>query len=130
MVKIDLSGIGEGALSERFNLELQRVLENIYDPNTDPKKVRKITIEVSFAADDNRDVVGTSIKTKTSLVPSRSIDTKILMGMDSTGKILGAELKSGVKGQMMIDVDGDVATDIGDKVPAANVVGFNRLQGQ
>ena len=45
---IDLSGLADGAVSERFQLELQRVLENIADPNTDPKKARTLTLTLTL----------------------------------------------------------------------------------
>lgn len=40
----NLSEMSNGAVNERFNYELQKVVENICDPNTDPKKKRKITL--------------------------------------------------------------------------------------
>ena len=117
MPKIDLGTFANGSLAERFDLELQKALENIADPNTDFKTARKITMEVTLkAADDNRDVISTSVRAKIKLAPARDIETTILMDMDTKGKIVGSELKSGVKGQTFIDNEGDIANDIGDKI--------------
>ncbi|MGE6718691.1 replication terminator protein [Peribacillus frigoritolerans] len=113
---IDLNTFAEGALSERFNNELQRVLENIADPNTDPKKTRKLTMTVAFNADEKRDVIFTSVLAKLSLAPAKQIEAKLMMDFDGNGKITGAELKSGVKGQTFIDTDGDISTDQGEKI--------------
>jgi hypothetical protein len=38
------------------------------------------------------------------------------MDYDSNGKVTGAELKSGVKGQTFLDPEGDVADDKGNKI--------------
>lgn len=46
----NLSEMSNGAVNERFNYELQKVVENICDPNTDPKKKRKITLTWKLAA--------------------------------------------------------------------------------
>ncbi|MCT4573522.1 replication terminator protein, partial [Bacillus thuringiensis] len=51
---IDLNSFADGALFERVNIELKKVLENIADPNTDPKKVRKINITIAVAGDQQR----------------------------------------------------------------------------
>jgi hypothetical protein len=45
---INLTEFADGAVAERVNIELQKVLENLTDPNTDPKKVRTITVEISM----------------------------------------------------------------------------------
>ena len=37
---IDLNKFAGGALSEKVNTELEKILQNIQDPNTDPEKVR------------------------------------------------------------------------------------------
>lgn len=113
---IDLTDFAGGAVAERFNIELQRVLENIADPNTDPKKPRKLILTLTVKADENRDIANVSIQTKTSLVPAKDIETKIVMDYDAKGNVVGAELKSGAKGQIFIDDDGEIADDRGNKI--------------
>ncbi|MGF2617757.1 replication terminator protein [Rossellomorea vietnamensis] len=114
---IDLNTFAEGALSERANAEVQKILENIADPNTDAKKVRKLTLTVSFKADDKRDVVLSSVVAKSTLAPAKEIESKFLMDLDSAGKVTGAELKSGIKGQTRIDVDNqEIQEDTGSKI--------------
>ena len=113
---VDLNEFADGALAARFNEELQKVLDNIADPNTDPKKARTVTIQVKFYGDERRDVINASVVAKSKLLPAKEADTKLLMGADNNGNIIGKELRSGVKGQMFVDGDGDVATDTGEKV--------------
>ncbi|MFB0841837.1 replication terminator protein [Paenibacillus oleatilyticus] len=123
--KIDLTDLGGGAVGERFLYEMNKVLANIYDPNTDPKKVREVTLKIKLKGDENRDVLLTEIHATSKLAPTRPVETKIIMGLDNSGRVVGAELKSGVKDQMMIDNEGDVADDKGNKV-----VGFNKHTAQ
>ncbi|MRB19240.1 replication terminator protein, partial [Bacillus thuringiensis] len=59
---IDLNSFADGALFERVNIELKKVLENIADPNTDPKKVRKINITIAVAGDQQRDVLNCEVQ--------------------------------------------------------------------
>jgi hypothetical protein len=114
---IDLNTFADGALSERFNHELQRILENIADPNTDAKKIRKLTVTLSLKADDKRDVILSNVVTKATLAPAKEIEAKLIMDLDNNGNITGAELKSGIKGQTFIDVEtGEIQDDRGSKI--------------
>lgn len=117
---IDLTDFAGGAVAEHFNLELQRLLENIADPNTDPKKARSLTVTVTLRGDDARDIANVSVQTKSKLVPAREVETKIILDQDSRGNVVGAELKSGTKGQMFIDQDGEIADDRGNKIVKFN----------
>lgn len=45
-IRLDLSAIGEGGLQEKVDKELEKVFDNILDPNTDTKTARKLTINV------------------------------------------------------------------------------------
>lgn len=113
---VNLNDFADGALAARFNDELQKVLDNIADPNTESHKNRTITVQVNIHGDDNRDVVNASVVAKSKLMPAKEVQTKLMMGADDNGNIIGKELRSGVKGQMFIDQDNDVATDTGEKV--------------
>ncbi|MFX3616104.1 MAG: replication terminator protein [Sporolactobacillus sp.] len=114
--KINLDALAGGAVAERFNRELQLVLNNIADPNTDAKKKRKLQLTVTFSPDEKRSLAGLSILAKKTLVPAKEIETQLVIGQDSTGRVVAKELLSGIPGQTFIDQDGDPATDTGDKI--------------
>ncbi|MEH7503264.1 replication terminator protein [Neobacillus drentensis] len=117
MLKIvDLNNFADGAMAERFNQELQKVLDNIVDPNTDPKKVRKVTLTVSISSNDKRELANVSVQAKSTMSPAKNIETQLLMDYDSKGKVTGSELKSGARGQTYLDPEGDVADDVGNKI--------------
>lgn len=113
---VDLNEFAEGALAARFNEELQKILENIADPNTEPNKNRTLTVQVRLNSDESRDVVNASVIAKSTLQHAKEADTKMLMGLDDNGNVIGQELKSGVKDQLFIDIDGDIADDTGEKI--------------
>lgn len=114
---IDLNTFADGALLERANVELQKIFENIMDPNTDASKKRKLTLTITMEADDKRDIVFTNVVAKTTLAPAKRIESKFILDRDNKGKPTGAELKSGIKGQTYIDVDtSEIKDDRGAKV--------------
>lgn len=112
---IDLNGFANGAVSEKFNNEMQRVLDNIADPNTDFKKARKVTLVVTLKANENRNLANVSVEAKSIIAPPQPIGTELLIDMDANGKVTGAELKSGIPGQMYVDDNGEVLDDRGQK---------------
>ena len=67
--KVTLNNIGNGAAKELFDYELQRVLENIEDSNTDPTKVREITMKFKMKPSADREVIITEILAVSKLVP-------------------------------------------------------------
>ncbi|WP_036126862.1 hypothetical protein [Lysinibacillus sphaericus] len=111
--KINLETFANGALAEKTNMELQKVMDNIFDPNTDATKVRKVTITLTLKADDNREVIATNVDTKCTLAPSKGVATTMLLGTDSAGKVVGRELASGAPGQTYFGDDGKIRNDEG-----------------
>jgi len=67
--KLNLQNIANGAATELFNKELDSLIANIRDPNTDPEKVRSIKLEVTFHPSIDRSNANIQIKTKTNFAP-------------------------------------------------------------
>jgi len=123
-MSINVHDLAGGAVGERLNIELQKAAQNILDPNTDWKKPRKVTLTITLRADESREIALVDVEAKTTLAPPRAVATKFVIDRDERGQAVAAELKSGVKNQMMMDDDGDLADDRGHKVQAGNVVQF------
>jgi hypothetical protein len=120
--KMILSEMAGGGLQELFEHELDRIVENINDPNTEVKAARKLVIELKFKPiDDSRDLVGVEITPKTSLAPTVGTKTKMIIGSD--GKVLvAAEYHNQIPGQMAIDEEtGEILEDNAFK---QNIVNF------
>lgn len=114
--KLNLAEMAQGAFMEQFHRELGQVLANIADPNTDPKKTRKLTLTMTLKPDENRDVVAVETQSKSTLVPAKSLSTRIVIDREKDGTVVGAELLSGQKGQMYIDADSQIKDDKGKVV--------------
>lgn len=112
---INLNTVANGALLEKANLAVKQIFQNIYDPNTEPTKARKLTMTVTFKPNESRDLATALIDVKTALAPAKGANTNFIIGEDAEG-VTGAEMKSGIPGQMFIDADGDLADDKGNKL--------------
>ena len=113
---IDLNTFASGALAEKVNIELQKVLENIADPNTDHKKARKVTVSITLKANERRNLANVIVDTKSTLVPSVGVESELIIDYTPEGDITGAELKSGIPGQAYINDDGEILDDKGKPI--------------
>jgi len=118
--EVNLNEFANGALLDRVNNDLQKIIENIYDPNTDATKARKLNITIALTPDKNREVIATDINTKITLASSQGVSTTMLLGKDTqTGKVVGRELASGAKGQTYFDASGVIRNDEGKPIEEA-----------
>jgi hypothetical protein len=58
---VTLSTMNRGAAEELFQAELQKVMENIQDINTEAKAKRTITISLVFVPNETREEIGLEI---------------------------------------------------------------------
>lgn len=87
---VTLDTIGSGALVELFDAELARVLENIQDPNTDAKTKRTITVKVTFAPNENRDLADVNLTCGSKLAGIKTVGTRLYVGK-IRGKLIAVE---------------------------------------
>lgn len=80
-VRAALEGLAQGAAIERFNDELQRVLNNIVDPNT-ADGVREITLKVRIKPDDTRETAEVDVICSSKLQHARGVKTRFFIGRD------------------------------------------------
>lgn len=115
MKHINLEQFAGGKLSVQLNKALEKVTENIQDPNTDAQKVRKINVSISFRPNDERNFVATTVETKLSLAPELGATTALSMGRDlRTGEVEAVEIFNQIPGQMNVD---DVIDQEEDETP-------------
>lgn len=103
--KINLETLADGAFTEKVNIALKEVLNNIADPNTDWKKKRKLTIDLTFTAREDRELTAVDIICKPKLEPAKPLNTTIIMGTDGKGGIIASEFKKQIPGQSSMRVD-------------------------
>jgi hypothetical protein len=84
---VSLETIANGAVVERFNDELLKVLENIQDPNTDATAARTITLKVTLKPSEDRDMAGVDISCTSKTAAPVTIGTKLFLGVGPQGAI-------------------------------------------
>lgn len=77
---ITLESLGGGAAGEKFQDELDRVVENIQDPNTEAKAKRSITIKVIFTPTVDRSMGQLHIEASSKLAATIAFETQAFFG--------------------------------------------------
>ena len=104
MKHINLEQFAGGKLSVQLNKALEKITENVQDPNTDAQKVRKINVSISLRPNDERNFVSTTVETKLSLAPELGATTARSMGRDlRTGEVEAIEIFNQIPGQMSVN---------------------------
>ena len=114
-----LDELMDGALTERFNWEMERVLKNVFDPNTDPKTKRQIQIIIEIAPNERRDAAAFKVDVKSKIAPPVAMTQTCFLYQDDEGNVTATEITRQIPGQ--IDMEGNE-----QKMP--RVVEFGRSQ--
>lgn len=116
-IDLPLNSLANGAIQEKLDYELQKIFNNIHDPNTKAKDKRAITIKLEFKPDENRQTVTVDSSFTTKLADVEGVSTTILTGRDlNTGSIEAKELKSNIPGQTYFDGNMQQRTDVGKPI--------------
>lgn len=78
--KVDLATLAGGAAPELFQHELDKVLENIQDPNTEATAKRKVKLEVVIQPGEDRDHADVSLSVSAKLAPHKPATGPMYMG--------------------------------------------------
>lgn len=105
--KLDKKSILEmsaGAILERVDYEMGKVLDNIMDPNTKPTGKRKVTVTLELTPSADRNTITVHTTAKSTLCPTEPVTTSLyITDMPDTGEMVVAELLPQVPGQFSID---------------------------
>lgn len=114
---INLQTLSDGAFAERANQAIQEVMNNIADPNTEWKAKRKVILELTFVAKEDREYVECTVASKVKLAPRSSVHTRFILDRATNGEVLASEFKKQIPGQTYIKVDnetGEIQTEKAD----------------
>lgn len=114
-----LSDLMDGSVEERFNAELDKVWQNVFDPNTDPKKTRTLTLKVKIIPNERRDSCDFRVNVTSSLVPYTDMSQTVMLSVGADGTIMATERTGQVPGQLDID---------GNETPIPQTIAFGRLR--
>ena len=131
---LKLEEIAGGALQEKANAAMQKVLANMQDPNTPWKNKRQITIKISFSQNEDRDDSTVEVSVDTKLAPVSPVVTRMAIGRDlATGETYAQEYGKQIRGQMSLDlgtsvqIGGDtVDTETGEVIADNKVVDLRK----
>lgn len=131
MELLKLQELAGGALYEKANDAMQRVLENMQDPNTPYKAKRSITIKIGFVQNESRNNTAVDISVETKLAAASPVQTMMAIGKNlQNGEVYAEEYGKQIRGQMSLDleqpvqkIDGDtVNTETGEVIASDKVV--------
>ena len=92
--------MAKGAIQERVDYEVTRVVDNLLDMNTEAKAKRKVTLSIVMTTDDDRRVVKVEASAKSTLAPVTPIGTSLVITADGNGEMMLAEIVPQVPGQI------------------------------
>lgn len=102
--------MSQGAIMERVNYEMGKVIQNILDPNTKPDAKRKLTITMTLTPSADRKTIDVKTVSKSTLVATDAITTGLFItSQPGTGEMVVAELTPQIPGQM--DFGGNVQNE-------------------
>lgn len=105
--QLDLKSILEmsaGAILERVDYEMGKVINNILDPNTKATGKRKITVGLELVPSADRRTITVQTTAKCTLVPTEPVTTSLFItSQPSTGEMVVAEMVPQVPGQLGMD---------------------------
>lgn len=77
---VTLENLANGGAVELWEHELQRVLQNIADANTNPTTVRQLTLKVSIKPTEERTAAAIAVEVTSKLAGSKPITSTLYMG--------------------------------------------------
>lgn len=83
--------MARGAFEERVDYEMDKVIQNILDPNTKATAKRKITLTIELTPDDERRQIQVSVTAKSTLAATNPVATSLYVTGDSNGELVVAE---------------------------------------
>lgn len=91
--------MARGAIQERADYEITKILDNILDPNTSATAACKLTITLTLKPDDTRQNIAVGVVAKSALAPTNPVTTTLYVADQETI----VEMVPQVPGQLGMD---------------------------
>ena len=102
-IKNSILDMATGAIKERVDYDVTKVIDNILDLNTKAQAKRKITLTIEFAPDEDRKRISISVTSKATLCPTNPVSTALAFVPNQKGEAQLVEMVPQVPGQMALD---------------------------
>jgi hypothetical protein len=120
---ISIDKLAGGGASERIQREINKIAENVLDPNTKADATRTLTISLTIKPNKQRQVGEAELVVKSSLAPAAGLPTSFVFDFDSEGNAVMEELKTGRDpNQTAISDSGEVVDGVGNAVQEKKVI--------
>lgn len=106
--------MARGAIMERADYEMSRIMANILDPNTSATTKRKLTLTLELKPDDDRQTISVSCTAK----PTLAVTNPVVTSLYVADKDNVVEMVPQVPGQTGMD------GDIQEAPPVLKVIGY------
>jgi len=98
---LKLETLGDGAVSEKFEQELKKVIKNICDPNTPAATIREVNLKIRIKPTlEDRGVGEMEYVVTSKLAPTKTVISRIHVGMNADGEVNAAEVVQPTQGQL------------------------------
>ena len=102
-MKTSILEMSRGAIMERVDYEMGKVIDNILDPNTAAAKKRKLTLTLELMPDDDRRQIAVATTARSVLVPTTPIVTGLYVTAGADGEVAVVEMVPQIPGQIGMD---------------------------
>lgn len=92
-----------GAIQERVDYEMSRIIDNIIDVNTKATGKRTLTIKIDLTPADDRKTIAVSAVAKSTLQATNAVATSLYVTSDHNGELAVVEMVPQIPGQMNFD---------------------------
>ena len=101
--KQSILDMARGAIKERTDYEMAKIVDNILDVNTNATKKRTLTLTVEFSPDSDRHQISVRVVAKSILEPTNPISTNLYITDDCEGVVSAVETISQIPGQQNLN---------------------------
>ena len=99
-MKKSILDMSHGAIKERVDYEMSRILDNILDANTKPDAKRKLVLTLTITPDSERQNLTVETQAKATLCPTNPVKTALYVtGSMETGEMQVVEMTAQLPGQ-------------------------------
>lgn len=98
--KSSILQMAQGAIQERVDYEISRIVDNILDVNTEACAKRRLTLTIELKPDENRQYIKIAASAVSKLAPATPVGTTLGIAADCAGEMVIVESVPQVPGQL------------------------------